>query len=100
MKKTLLALLLTAPAFAQDIEGLIKQMTVEEKFGQIQQFTGFGFTTGPTAVAEGEKQKALIRQGKVGSILNSVGAKVTSDLQSKAWGRYERPLPILVVLAK
>lgn len=35
MKKTLLALLLTAPAFAQDIEGLLKQMTLDEKLGQI-----------------------------------------------------------------
>jgi len=95
MKKTLLALLLTAPAFAQDIEGLIKQMTVEEKFGQIQQFSGFGFTTGPTAAAEGEKQKELIRQGKVGSILNSVGAKVTNELQKEAVEHSRLKIPIL-----
>lgn len=95
MKKTLLAFLLSSSAFAQDIEGLIKQMTLEEKFGQIQQFSGFGFTTGPTAAAESEKQKELIRQGKVGSILNSVGAKVTNELQREAVEHSRLKIPIL-----
>ena len=39
-----------------DIDKLMGQMTVAEKFGQIQQYSGFGFTTGPTAAAEDAKQ--------------------------------------------
>lgn len=95
MKKTLLALLLTAPAFAQDIEGLIKQMTLEEKLGQIQQFSDFGFSTGPTAAADNDKQKERIRKGGVGSILNCVGAKWTNELQREAVEKSRLKVPIL-----
>jgi beta-glucosidase len=95
MKKTLLALLLTAPAFAQDIEGLIKQMTLEEKLGQIQQYSDFGFSTGPTAAADNDKQKERIRKGGVGSILNCVGAKWTNELQKEAVEKSRLKIPIL-----
>ncbi|MBT9582537.1 beta-glucosidase BglX [bacterium] len=97
MKNTLLALLLTLPLAAQpvDIDKLMSQMTVAEKFGQIQQYSGFGFTTGPTAAAEDAKQKELIRAGKVGSILNCVGAKVTNELQREAVQHSRLKIPIL-----
>ena len=95
MKKTLLALLLTPMAFAQDIEGLIKQMTLEEKFGQIQQFSDFSFSTGPTATADNEKQKERIRKGGVGSILNCVGARWTNELQREAVEKSRLKIPIL-----
>ena len=95
MKKTLLALLLSTPVFAQDIEGLIKQMTLQEKFGQIQQFSDFGFSTGPTAAADNDKQKERIRKGGVGSILNCVGAKWTNELQREAVEHSRLKIPIL-----
>jgi beta-glucosidase len=95
MKNTLLALLLTTSAFAQDIEGLIKQMTLEEKLGQIQQFSDFAFSTGPTAAADNDKQKERIRKGGVGSILNCVGAKWTNELQREAVEHSRLKIPIL-----
>jgi beta-glucosidase len=97
MKNSLLALLLTVPLAAEpvDIEKLIQQMTITEKFGQIQQYSGFGHTTGPTAAADGAKQIDLIRAGKVGSILNSVGAKITNELQREAVTQSRLKIPIL-----
>lgn len=98
MKNTLLcALLLSAIATAEpvNLDKLMSQMTLEEKLGQLQQFSGFGFTTGPSAAAEAGKQKELIRAGKVGSILNSVGAKITNELQKVAVEESRLKIPIL-----
>lgn len=99
---TLLALLFSATcslasAWAEpvDIEALISKMTVEEKFGQLQQVSGFGFTTGPGAKAEADKQMAQIRAGGCGSILNSVGAEVTNRLQRVAVEESRLHIPIL-----
>lgn len=97
MKKCLLALLFTLPLAAEpvDIDKLMSQMTLAEKLGQIQQYSGFGFTTGPTAAAEEAKQRELIRAGRVGSILNSVGARITNDLQREAVEKSRLKIPIL-----
>lgn len=86
---------LLAGAEPVDIEKLISQMTLEEKFGQIQQFSGFGFATGPGQQAEAAKQHELIKAGRVGSILNTVGAKVTNDLQHMAVDNSRLHIPIL-----
>ena len=98
MKKTLLCLLLASlPSGAEpvNLEELLGRMTLAEKLGQIQQYSGFGHTTGPTAAADAEKQRTLVRQGKVGSILNSVGARVTNDLQRLALQESRLKIPIL-----
>ncbi|MBX3166788.1 MAG: glycoside hydrolase family 3 C-terminal domain-containing protein [Candidatus Eremiobacteraeota bacterium] len=70
-------------------------MTLEEKLGQIQQFSDFGFSTGPSAAADNEKQKERIRKGGVGSILNCVGAKWTNELQREAVEKSRLKIPIL-----
>lgn len=98
MKKTLFCLLLASLPLGADpvnLEELLGRMTLAEKLGQIQQYSGFGHTTGPTAAADAEKQRALVRQGKVGSILNSVGARVTNDLQRLALQESRLKIPIL-----
>ena len=54
------------------IRGLLEEMTLEEKAGQLNQLHG-GFATGPTT----ERARALadeVRQGHVGSVLNVVGS--------------------------
>jgi beta-glucosidase len=96
-KHTLLALLFTLPLSAEpvDIDKLMSQMTLAEKLGQLQQYSGFGYTTGPTAQADAAKQMDMIKSGRVGSILNSVGAKVTNDLQKVAVEQSRLKIPIL-----
>lgn len=96
-KAAFLSLFFVLPAAAQpvDIEALISKMTLDEKFGQIQQFSGFGFTTGPGAQAEAAKQMDQIRKGQVGSILNSVGAKRSNEMQRIAVQESRLKIPIL-----
>ena len=96
-KHTLFAFLLSLPLAAEpvNIDKLLSQMTLAEKLGQLQQYSGFGYTTGPTAQADAAKQRDMIKAGKVGSILNSVGAKVTNDLQKVAVEESRLKIPIL-----
>jgi beta-glucosidase len=70
----------SAPAIQADI--LIRQMTLDEKIGQLNQYTSDRNATGKIT-ADGDKANQ-VRQGKVGSMLNVVGAKETRKLQELA----------------
>ena len=83
-------LLLTAtPALAQPsqsiearITALMQQMTLEEKIGQLNQYTGRELT-GP-ATARKNTLMASIRAGQVGSMLNVKGVADTRAIQAEA----------------
>lgn len=76
MKKTLIIPLmligLTVNAQKKDInsrvDSLLKQMTLDEKVGQLNQYNDDGIATGPVTV-DGDKENQ-IRRGEVGSMLN------------------------------
>lgn len=86
----LAALLLTAAsALAQPsqpiearITALMQQMTLEEKIGQLNQYTGKELT-GP-ATARKNTLMASIRAGQVGSMLNVKGVADTRAIQAEA----------------
>ena len=61
---------------------LIRKMTLDEKVGQLNQYTSDRGATGKIT-AEGDKANQ-VRQGKVGSMLNVVGAEETRKLQELA----------------
>ncbi|MBS0000711.1 MAG: beta-glucosidase BglX [Cyclobacteriaceae bacterium] len=64
------------------IDGLLNEMTIEEKIGQLNLVAPGGFTqTGPT-VSEDVEEK--IRNGQVGAILNSMSFDVTKKAQEIA----------------
>ncbi|MEU5646672.1 glycoside hydrolase family 3 N-terminal domain-containing protein [Streptomyces milbemycinicus] len=75
------------------IEELLGQMTVEEKFGQLQQLA-WAWDTGPgggdTAAAE-----AAARKGLLGSVLNVVGAEVSNALQRIAVEESRLGIPLV-----
>ncbi len=81
-------LLFISNAFAQQksielkVETLLKKMTVEEKVGQLTQYSGNNKATGPVTF-KGNHQD-LIRSGKIGSMLNILGAKYTREYQEVA----------------
>lgn len=87
---------MTAPADVQAreqlVDSLLAEMTIEEKLGQLAQYTGTWATTGPTA---DEDQEALIRQGKVGSFLNIYSAEETRRLQELAVEESRLGIPLL-----
>ncbi len=64
------------------VEDLISTMTLEEKVGQMNQYTGFWDPTGP--LPEGDEaidKYEHLRSGLVGSMLNVIGAEETRSLQ-------------------
>jgi len=67
----------------QKVAELLSKMTLEEKVGQMVQYSGFEYATGPqksnsAAVLE------EIKKGKVGSMLNVAGAQETRSFQKLA----------------
>ena len=70
----------STPALQADM--LIRQMTLDEKIGQLNQYTSDRNATGKIT-ADGDKANQ-VRQGRVGSMLNVVGAEETRKLQELA----------------
>ena len=66
----------------QRVEALMKQMTIEEKIGQLNQYSGDGAATGPT-IKDGDTPDQ-IRKGQVGSMLNVMGVRRTREYQEMA----------------
>lgn len=68
---------------------LISQMTLDEKLGQMSQFD-------PGQFRGDEELKQAIKDGKVGSILNLVGAKRINELQKVAVEQSRLGIPIII----
>lgn len=66
----------------QRVKKLLKQMTLEEKVGQLTQYSGDRQATGPITF-KGDHREA-IRSGKIGSMLNVLGTKYTREYQEVA----------------
>jgi beta-glucosidase len=68
---------------AQRVETLLRQMTLEEKAGQLNQLSGKEFSTGPNSDTVRNIERD-IRSGKVGSMLNIKGVRDTRRVQALA----------------
>jgi beta-glucosidase len=66
----------------QRVDSVLKLMTLEEKAGQMNQYNGPWAVTGP--LTNDDKLIDQIKEGKVGSMLNTTGAARTRDLQQLA----------------
>ena len=77
------------------VEEILRRMTLEEKIGQLVQFSG-GTATGP----EGEKidRDGLLAQGGIGSFLNVTGANAVNALQKRAVGGSRFRIPLIMGL--
>jgi len=74
------------------VEALLKKMTLDEKVGQLAQFSA-GFATGPGA--SNLKYDELVERGQVGSFLNVVGAEATNHYQRIAVEKTRLHIPLL-----
>ncbi|GAB5536619.1 MAG: glycoside hydrolase family 3 N-terminal domain-containing protein [Rubricoccaceae bacterium] len=74
------------------VEDLLSRMTVEEKLGQLTQFTGQWAVTGPAVPETGEEE---IRAGRVGSFLNVYGADYTRQAQEVAVNESRLGIPLI-----
>lgn len=84
----LLCLNACSPKSEEDrfVDGLLSRMTLEEKIGQMNQLDPSWNT---------EEKEALIREGKVGSIFNIVGAQEVNRLQRMAIEDTRLGIPII-----
>jgi beta-glucosidase len=90
MKKALTMTLLLAFFIAfsqpkiinQKVDALLKQMTLEEKIGQLNQYNDDLKATGPITVDNDKASQ--IRKGQVGSLLNCLGTERTRSWQKLA----------------
>ncbi len=78
---------------AASIDALLARMTLEEKLGQLAQWSGGVTLTGPEAAAGSEKE---IRAGRVGSFLGLFGAETTRRLQKVAVEESRLHIPLLI----
>lgn len=77
------------------VDALLKQMTLEEKVGQLVQFSN-GRATGPENVQV--DQNELLARGGIGSILNATGAKEVNAMQRIAVEKSRLKIPLLMGL--
>lgn len=68
----------------QRIEDLLSRMTLEEKVGQLVQYSGFN-----------EERAGAIREGRIGSLLNVTGAEATNRVQRIAVEESRLGIPLL-----
>ncbi len=73
-------------------DALLKKMTLEEKIGQLVQYSA-GFATGPAASKL--TYDDLVAKGQVGSMLNVVGADRTNHYQHIAMEKSRLHIPII-----
>ncbi len=66
----------------QKVDALLKRMTLEEKIGQLNQYTGDNAATGPVTINPNKQSE--IKAGLIGSMLNVLGTQHTRQYQELA----------------
>ncbi len=100
MKKIILFFLIVTISFAQKknieqrVDSVLALMTLDEKVGQLVQYSG-GWATGTQTEKSSEGSDALIKKGKVGSFLNVVGAEATMKMQKIAVEQSRLKIPLI-----
>lgn len=100
MKKLLLLVLVSVSLFAQKksfeqrADSVLALMTLEEKVGQLVQYSG-GWATGAETGKPTEGSDELIRKGRVGSFLNVVSSKLTGKMQKIAVEESRLKIPLI-----
>ncbi len=83
---------LSDEALNERVEGLLARMTLEQKIGQLTQYTA-GALTGPGAGKSDYDE--LIARGQIGSLFNVVGAKLANRYQRLAVEKSPLHIPLL-----
>lgn len=94
---------LTSPAIERRVDDLLKKMTLEEKLGQLVQYNDSGYesATSPVQIAANPEANIkvnameLAASGRLGSMLNTVGAERTNAFQHAAVDKSRLHIPLL-----
>lgn len=81
----------------EKVEELLSKMTLEEKIGQMNQYTGFYDPTGPAPKEGAGKNKFdHVKSGLVGSMLNVRGAREVREIQKVAVENSRLGIPLII----
>jgi len=100
MKKFFIFLSICSLTLAQQktieerVDSVLALMTPIEKIGQLNQYSG-GFDTGTKTADLKTGKNQLIREGKIGSLLNVIGANATRKIQKVAVEESRLKIPII-----
>src|SRR4030095_3039847 len=83
---------LDSPSLEKKVEALLQKMTLEEKIGQLVQYSA-GQATGPSSGRTDDKD--MIRKGQVGSLFNVTGSRETNALQRIAVENSRLHIPLI-----
>ena len=94
---------LSTPAIERRVDELLQKMTLEEKIGQLVQYNDSGYesATSPTQLAANPNANNhvnamdLAATGRLGSMLNTVGAERTNAFQHAAVDKSRLHIPLL-----
>ncbi len=86
----------TETSIEQRIDVLLSQMTLEEKIGQMNQYSGFWDATGPAPkVGSAAQQYEQLKKGHVGSMLNIRGVENVRAIQQIAVEETRLGIPLI-----
>lgn len=78
------------------VDALLSKMTLDEKIGQLNQYTSRWEMTGPAPKGQGEQELLdMIKKGQVGSMLNVTGAEATRNAQELAVKNSRLGIPLI-----
>ncbi len=81
-----------SPEIERRVEALLKQMTLEEKIGQLNQYS-YGTPTGPSTGRSAVDES--IRKGQLGSFLNVIDPALSNRLQRLAMEESRLKIPLI-----
>lgn len=86
-----------AKTIDQRVDLLLREMTLEEKVGQMNQYNGFWNVTGPAPKGgSAEKKYDDLKKGRVGSMLNVRGVKEVKAVQKIAVEQSRLGIPLII----
>lgn len=85
---------LADPQLNAKVDALLRKMTLDEKIGQLVQFSA-GFATGPGSEGKNQRFDEMVAKGQVGSFLNVVGADATNHYQHIAMEKSRLHIPLI-----
>jgi beta-glucosidase len=94
---------LASPGMEQRVNDLLQKMTLDEKLGQLVQYSDSGYAGAGEATKVGANPEArdqvnsmeLAAEGRLGSMLNTVGAERTNAFQHAAVDKSRLHIPLL-----
>jgi beta-glucosidase len=86
---------LSEKTIANRVDSILKKMTLEEKIGQMLQFSDDKDLTGTTSKANEKLKKKLIKKGLVGSLLNVTSVKEIKKAQQQILENSRLKIPLL-----